>query len=419
MIYRVVSYTDFLPAKVYGCTDLRKLRMRGSHAGLGWPDYITAALAKYGNRQIESDTVLLPTHCRDPGSYIVRHEDLGVKLRVIEFKARTIKGVALNADSGRVLQTLQGPDPTIFYINDLFSIGFAHDLLRVLPKVRKLKNVVGVIAHQHAKPPFKYYGELYTSTIAKAVAPFLERIFRGRHGLIDGFIVINRKTYRYLTEEVGVDSDKVVFQHVGVDYEDVNPQTLKGNESFWEGCEHRIITATLVTRSYGRYVKGVDLLPKIAKALKRLGYKACIMVAGNVIDPELAGQLKESGIRLVGRLPRRRFLEALAAADVYILPARRSLYYGGIGVATIEAMALDRPVVSPVLEHVPDPSVIDRLGVKTPWLDEYDTRKYAGKVAEALGGGFEPRRLSQRFYDVRVMVNNIVTLIKRVASTPS
>ena len=391
--------------------------MSGSHKGLGWTGYIQAALKKYAGSLVEADTILLPTPCSDVREYTVRHADLGVELHVVEYRVRRVGGVVFNADRERVAGYLKGLGGEVVLLShNLFSLGFAYDLLYLLPRLRRMGAVAGVVAYQHAMPPFKYYREAGVSAALKALGPLLERLLRGRvAGLVDGFIVINEKTYMYLTQELGVDPGRVVFQHVGVDYEQVSPMKVVADSGFWAGCEHRLIMSSIVSRTYGGFVKGVDLLPHIVDELERLGYRACVAVAGEVLDPELAALLRERGVRLAGFLPRPRLHSILAAADAYILPARRECYHGGIGVSTIEALALDRPVVSPLLEHVPDKSAVPKLGVQTPWLTGRNVRDFAEAVAQALEGSFQPREHSRPIYDVRVMAARIAKLIKAVA----
>ncbi len=383
---------------------------------MGWTGYIQAALKKYAGGYIRADTLLLPTPCDEVGEYIVRYEDLDVELHVVEFRVKTVGGATFNADRDRVAGHLKGlGGEVVLLIHGLFSLGFAYDLLYLLPRLRKLGAAAGVVAYQHAMPPFKYYREAGVSAVLKALGPLLERLFSGRvAGFVDGFIVINEKTYRYLTQELGVDPRRVVFQHVGIDYEQVSPMRVGVDSGFWAGCEHRLIMTSIVSRTYGGFVKGVDLLPHIVDELERLGYRACVAVAGEVLDRELAGLLRERGVRLTGFLPRPRFHSILAAADAYILPARRECYHGGIGVSTIEALALDRPVVSPLLEHVPDKSAVPKLGVQTPWLTRRNVRGFAEAVARALEGSFQPREHSRPIYDIRVMASRIAGLIKAV-----
>jgi len=324
----IVSYTTFVPSGHLGCSTLRGLRKSGSHKGLGWPGYVQAALKKYAGHYLHADALLLPTPCSNLGEYTVKHNDLGVDLNIIEFKVWPVKGATFNVDWNRVIDYLKNSrDEVVLYIHDLFSPGFAFDLLNLLPRIKGLKSVIGIIAHQHAKPPFKYYGEIPVSRVLRALAPLLERLFRVRLDLIDGFIVINKKTYKYLVGELEVSPERVVYQHVGIDYEKVNPQNVEADDDFWGNCEYRLIMSSLVTKKYGGTVRGVDLVPQIAEELQRLGYKPCIVIAGEVLDPDLANSLKSGSVVLTGFLPRQKFYSILAAADIYILPARKSYYY--------------------------------------------------------------------------------------------
>jgi len=69
-----------------------------------------------------------------------------------------------------------------------------------------------------------------------------------------------------------------------------------------------------------------------------------------------------------GRLSHRKVLDLISDSDAYIITARRSYYWGGVGVALMEAMAMNVPVISPTLTHIPAPDR-EKLGVMIPWAD--------------------------------------------------
>ena len=419
----VVGFSSYIPAHVRGCERLRRLRsIEGKY--IGWSTYITAALKRYGGKGYEAALVILPSWCK--GKYRLYVKDFDVEVLVHEYPVRRLvrniyeyrsySDIALD-----VLDLLRSFDAVILHTQDLFSVPFMRELIHLFPRLKSASSNIYIVSQQQSFPPFMYYHEARGFLKGLALGLPGEIVYRTRRNLIDGYIVMNKKTFRYLVDEVAVEKSRIIYQHDGIDYERINPDRFKEDDKVRSGsrlgCKYRLVVVAHVTRSFGGYTKGVDILPVVQDRLRKSGYPVCITVIGDIIDTDLAARLHDAGVELTGYMDHMSALRLISNADLYILPARRRRYYGGITVAVIEAMALNVPVVSPTLEHVPVTRYIKYMGVMTPWLDEkHALDRFIDAVIYALDNksSFKPREYSRMFYDVRVMVRNIERLYDRI-----
>ncbi|WP_083756370.1 glycosyltransferase [Hyperthermus butylicus] len=413
----VVGFSSYFPPNVRSCSELLYLRRKAGRM-LGWSTYILASLKKYGSR-FDILYSIIPSLCQH-NRYTIRSE-FGVNVDIVEFPVRRIvKNIYDYKDYNAIVSFISNinKEELIIYTHNLFSLNFAYELLIFFSKLKKINKNITIVAHQHSQPPFKYYSESLGKLKGSAIGVAGEFLFKLLHKYIDGYVVSNKKTFHYLVDEMNIDPSTVLYQHVGVDYENVNPAKYRAymhivEEKVWKNCDYRLVLVSKVTRNYGGYVKGVDLVPHVVSMLRKLGYRACIAVIGEILDKELALKLKSTnGIILTDHLPRDEVFKIVASSDLYILPARSNYYYGGIGVAVIEALALNIPVVSPTLEHVPDERVVKYLGVKAKWVDTAGISRFVRDIVHALDNitQFRPRQYSIRFYDIRIMVNNLEKL---------
>jgi len=411
----LVSYATYVSGGKLECEKLRQLRRSGDHRGLGWPVYIQAALKKYSLPDFKIGPVVLPTPCKSPISYKILQKDFNVEIEIEEIRVLSLRNMSIWVNLLNIYNIFRRLSGEIVLLShDAFSLGFLQNLIRVYPKLKKYFDVSGIVAFQHAKPPYRYYKEIKTSMGVRLLSPLMEQVFMRRHYIIDGYIVNNKKTYYYLTKMLKIPREYVLYQHVGIDYDNIN---INFSHKFnIESCKNFIFLYSHVTKRYAGYVKGVDFAGKIARKLRDRGVNICLVVAGKILDRELAQELAADGVKLLGYLPRHEFYKVLASAELFILPARRQYYYGGIGVATIEALAHDIPVVSPVLEHVPREEIIDKLGIRTPWVEPRNIDVFVDAIINALETReyFSPREYSKQIYDIRVMTHNIKHLIYNI-----
>jgi glycosyltransferase involved in cell wall biosynthesis len=129
--------------------------------------------------------------------------------------------------------------------------------------------------------------------------------------------------------------------------------------------------------------KRPELLLEILRTLRDTGlrYEALIIGEGELrhaFDAGLDRHSLRSRVRMMGSLPHDRWLELLAAADIFLMPSE----YEGISVALLEAMSAGVvPVVSKVGGQ--EEIVSDSLGYLIP-LGGNETRSYVACLEQAI-----------------------------------
>jgi glycosyltransferase involved in cell wall biosynthesis len=124
------------------------------------------------------------------------------------------------------------------------------------------------------------------------------------------------------------------------------------------------------------YQKDPLLLAEIAAGLARAGYRLRV-IGGGDMEAEFRARVEALGatgsVELLGALPRRDALVALASAAALVLPSR----WEGLPIAPIEAMALGIPVVAANVSGLPE---IVETGVSGELIAERDAAAYVAAV---------------------------------------
>ena len=203
---------------------------------------------------------------------------------------------------------------------------------------------------------------------------------------------------------------------IGVPVEAVREALEEGGPDPWpQGCRVRLVHVNNITERMA-WLKGTDVLGRVKSLLEARGRRGvCVAVAGAVVDEALAARLRGEGVMLLGFMEQRRLYRLLASADLYLFPARRAVYYGGLGNAPMEAMVAGTPVVSPVLEHVP-PEYRGRLGFQTGWLGEITVEEYADAVDRAIdeAPSLDPAPLAARLFNLADNVGGLARFHERL-----
>jgi glycosyltransferase involved in cell wall biosynthesis len=203
-----------------------------------------------------------------------------------------------------------------------------------------------------------------------------------------------------------------LFSTMGMFLEDLKPLRSK--------CCNEVRRIAFVGTVSRNDVKGSDILIRIYKALggRKSGYE--LIIVGPIRDLGLYRLGKEIGVRFTGRLPHKEVFGVLADSDVYMLTAR-SDYYWGIsgGVAPMEAMALNVPLISPTLQHIPEE---DRwkAGIQIPWADRVNFKDLVSRVRKALADleriSISPREVVSKYFDLKVIVDGYLKDLVREPS---
>jgi len=167
-------------------------------------------------------------------------------------------------------------------------------------------------------------------------------------------------------------------------------------------------------------VKGVHLLPKIARLLGSMGDDVCFAVVG---DGPMGEKLKHStkglgvgNMVVTGRVPREELSSAYAAADVVLTPSLSE----GIPAVVLEALMFRKPVVATRL-----PTLTDYFEQVCKFVDPGDIHGYAEAVRETLNNPpqdawlTEAERLVLEQFNWGRITDQIVNVYRQVTEQPS
>lgn len=102
----------------------------------------------------------------------------------------------------------------------------------------------------------------------------------------------------------------------------------------------------------GRFtkLKGIDIIIDVYKKLQKKYDLELLFIGGNESQP-LYKDVAASGAIVKGYIPRGEVIKYINASDVYLMPSfdEEFIPFGGIGTAPLEALAMNVPVVSPLM----------------------------------------------------------------------
>jgi glycosyltransferase involved in cell wall biosynthesis len=137
----------------------------------------------------------------------------------------------------------------------------------------------------------------------------------------------------------------------GVNFEFMNPVPKS---------EARNILGWSLDKKYILYVgklykfKQADDLVRTWQKIRKVRPEVELIIIGNnPNDPweEYNNMAKKAGATLLGRILNKDLYLYYSAADVYVLFALRDDYFGGAGIATLESLACNTPVVSYAMKN--------------------------------------------------------------------
>ncbi|ADN49867.1 glycosyl transferase group 1 [Vulcanisaeta distributa DSM 14429] len=286
--------------------------------------------------------------------------------------------------------------------------------------IRRLINYPMILQHHGSRPPM----------LRNALRPDLisdvkelskirrETLLKRVKGAI---FVINRVEKEYL-ESLGVDAE-VMVRTMAVDFNELKPPSMEEKRKLRikYGIPEDAVVLTTYTGVFGEEfstLKGTHLIARLWKDLRRvLNIRLMLMVTG--LGEAWVKAFRELGIVAYGFLPHKTFIELLKASDAYFLMATPG-YYGGIGVAVMEALALGKPVVSPTLTDYPELREVKYLGAVTEYVsnedDYYEFLKALTYIVENINNYKSEliRSLAYRHYSWESFIKNFIQVINKL-----
>lgn len=152
-------------------------------------------------------------------------------------------------------------------------------------------------------------------------------------------------------------------------------------------------------------LKSVDKIIAVYKKLKEKNNNIELYLVGGYESDELYNIALTSGAKIVLRSDKP-IHNYLAAADVYLLPIEDPIVrdFGGFGIAPIEALAFNTPVISPNIIHFPSESDVSKLGFPMNTNNLFEAIEHV-----LTKGDYETRTIVQEHFDI---IKNTQRLIK-------
>jgi glycosyltransferase involved in cell wall biosynthesis len=151
------------------------------------------------------------------------------------------------------------------------------------------------------------------------------------------------------------------------------------------------------------YVKEVDKLVKIYKNVRKKCPNVQLMAAGGSEKNIYYQDVINCGAMELGPIMNTELYKYYSAADIYVCCSFRYDYFGGIGIAMIEALACNTPVVSKSLENMPEEKRI--LCGKAPGNENEMTEDIL-EVLNNLENYRNTRETAETLYDHSVIQKN-------------
>jgi glycosyltransferase involved in cell wall biosynthesis len=171
-------------------------------------------------------------------------------------------------------------------------------------------------------------------------------------------MAIERRFFRYIDHIFTIDLNQIPYfkmAYPGIKYSlwsnGVNIENMKiisrddaRKELGWQSDKKYI----LYTGKLYKYKQADDLIRTWLQIKKERPGTELVVIGNTPGDPweEFHGMAEEAGAMLLGRVLNVDLYKYYAAADVYVLFALRDDYFGGPGIATLESLACNTPVVS-------------------------------------------------------------------------
>ena len=196
---------------------------------------------------------------------------------------------------------------------------------------------------------------------------------------VDHYIAVSEANARYLSEEKGLPSKKIVVIHNGCDLVRFAPSHrppagLKANLGFQEADPVLVVTARLEPQKGHRV-----LLQSLQTVHREFPQVRLVCLGEGCLRDKLESQVRELGledsVRFLGY--QSNVLDWLVLADLTVLPS----FWEGLPLAAIESLAAGRPVVATAVDGTPEVVIDGKTGLTVP---PDDPEHLAGAICRLL-----------------------------------
>jgi glycosyltransferase involved in cell wall biosynthesis len=231
-----------------------------------------------------------------------------------------------------------------------------------------------------------------------------QRAFRD----VDYFFVLTKAKKRYLEDQVGIESKKILIQTIGVDFGLFRP--LDKNR-----CRNKLGLPIngkimLFVGRFERFPRGADIVIKAFKSLKKKFDVSLVMIGGSPED-SLYSFAKKEATYVSERVAHNIMPLYYNASDVFTwFCSKKANYYGGIGISPVEAFGCETPVVSTTLRNVPN-GYRKKLG-EIPNSPK-DLETCVKKVIEN-NSEYKCREIARKYYDWKGIIRRTTQIYKKL-----
>lgn len=256
--------------------------------------------------------------------------------------------------------------------------------------------------HGYGQPPWLDWMEKITVTL-------LERI---TFPWVKHFFVPIRPRVEYLTKTLHIDPDKISFKNIGVDFSQFRPRDkLNIRKKVGLPLDAFII---LYVGSMVK-TKGVDVIIKAYEKLRQKHPKLYLLFIGARADNPLYAYAKERADKVIGVVANNDVPFYYNASDVYCLYGTpKTVKYGGVGIASYEALASNLNVISTNLIHFPDP-IVSKVGFVPS-----DYNEFVNKLEFLIRNptfSFHARSIVEPYISNDAVMKNIIQIYHSILET--
>lgn len=240
----------------------------------------------------------------------------------------------------------------------------------------------------------------------KACVSFL--IEKSLMNKVKHFFVIDVDHIKFLMTTVKNLEGKYSIQPIGIDF------SMYKKIPKAEACQKIGLNPDKKYLFYlGQYnhIKEVDRLCAVYKKVRESDPEIQLLVAGGNPADLFYNNIIQCGAIDFGKIPNNELYKYYSAADVYVCMTFRPDYFGGIGLAMLEAMATGTPVVCKSLENIPE-SIRKFVG-KMP-SDENEMIKDILEVIGNKRGYLNCRMYVEDLYDYSIIQKNTSRVFEKL-----
>jgi glycosyltransferase involved in cell wall biosynthesis len=222
---------------------------------------------------------------------------------------------------------------------------------------------------------------------------------------VDRFIVVSESLRKTLTEGRGIPGERVVRIYNGIELDQFHPDLKRSNLRKQWG----ITTEAPIIGAIGRLVwqKGFEyLIEAMPEILQDIPQAKLLLVGKGPLRPNLEALARELNIsdRIIFTGFRSDIRELLSAIDILVVPSLLE----GFPMITLEAMAMEKPIVTTQIEGIVEQISDSKEGILVP---PKDTRALGSSILRLvkdreLGNrlGAAARSKIERYFSIDKMV---------------